>query len=151
GQPRARTQRRADAVAGLHHDLLRLGQQQPADGAERLMQPVELEVTPELIELARYEPTARGRHHRPKLFDQGGLADPRSTGHQYAPTPPGPSLRERRAEGRDLSLPAHDPRRRAQAKREVTFTDAERAGRVLAQPVQIMGQPLGGLVPVVRL
>jgi hypothetical protein len=64
-QGRVRAERRPDPRAGLGQVVLRLGQQQPAQRAERLVDPAGLDIPPVLVELAGHEPAARVGHHRP--------------------------------------------------------------------------------------
>ena len=77
-EPGVGAERLQDPPAKLRQLVLRLRQQQPAQGAEHLIDPVELEVAPVLVELARHEPAVAARDGRPQLVDERRLADARA-------------------------------------------------------------------------
>ena len=114
--------------------LLRLGQQQPAQRAERLINRVELQIPAVQVELARHEPAVPARHHRPQLIGQRRLAHPRRPADQHPctrpatasarPPPPAPpplpaarQPRRRQQPQRNITLPGPPPGRRAPAGR----------------------------------
>ena len=55
--------------------------------AKRLMHAVKFQVTTVLIELAGHEPAVAGRHDRPQLIDQRGLAHPGSATDEHSGAP----------------------------------------------------------------
>ena len=95
-QARVRPDRRQDPLADLGQLVLRLGQQQPAQRAERLIDRVELQIPPVLVELAGHEPAVPAGHHRPQLIDQRRLAHPRRPADQHPAAPARQRLLERR-------------------------------------------------------
>ncbi len=153
-QARVRPNRRQDPPADLGQLLLRLGQQQPAQRAKRLMNRVELQVPPVLVELARHEPALPAGHHRPQLIDQRRLTHPRRAADQHPPAPARRRVIERRLQRRHLVIAAHQPRRRQQPQRNITLADPQptrrRARADVPQPLQVIDHAVSGLVPVVR-
>ena len=116
---------------------------------------VELEVAPILVELAGHEPTAPARHDRPNLGGQRRLADPRRAADQHAATAARQRLLDRLPDGGHLRVASDEPRPLEQPQREVPLTDPERsvccAGRGAAHRLEIVDQPVRGLVAVLRL
>ena len=107
------------------------------------------------VELARHEPAIAAGHHRPQLVDQRRLAHPRRPADQHPPAPA-------RQRVRRTPPPAPPPRRRGPTSRDGGSSrsgtscsptrNAAAAGprpRV-PQPLQVIDQAVGGLVPVVR-
>jgi hypothetical protein len=148
-QARIHTDRPEDPLADLGQLVLRLGQQQPAQCAKRLMSSVELQIPPILVELAGHEPAVPARHHRPQLVDQSRLTHPGCPADQHPATPPGQRLPERRFEGHRLVLASHQPRRRQEPQRNIVFADAEPRW-CPAHPLQVVKHAIGRLVAIVR-
>jgi hypothetical protein len=154
-QTGVRAERRADPFADHRQLVLRLGEQQPAQRAERLVDRAGLQVSPELVELAGHEPAVAARHDGPQLVDQRRLPHPGRSTDQHHPAPSGECFLERRVQRRHLGIAAHQPRRRQQPQRDVVVPDAARTGRRVrpgvAQPLQVVEDALRGLIAVVRL
>ena len=74
--PRVRPQRLEDALADPGRLVLRLGQEEPAHGAKRLMDAVELDVPLELVELAGGEPPDTRRDDRAQSLTSAVLPIP---------------------------------------------------------------------------
>jgi hypothetical protein len=149
-QPRVHPDRPQDPLADLGQLLLRLGQQEPAQRPKRLVDGVELQIPPVLVELAGHEPAVRTRHHRAQLVDEHRLAHARCPTDQHPTAPPGQRLRKRRFQRRHLVAPPHQPRRRQQPERNIVLADAH-GNLGMTHPLQVVDQALGGLVPVVGL
>ena len=119
------------------------------------MNPVELEIPAELVELAGHEPAVAAGHHRPQLVDQRRLAHPRRPADQHDPALADTRGLERRLQRRHLAVAAYQPRRRQQPQRDVPLADPQRARfgarTAVAQPLQVVDHALRSLVAVVRL
>ena len=153
-QARVRPHRRHDPLAQLRQLILRLGQQQPAQRAERLISRVELQVPAVGVELAGHEPAITAGHHRPQLVDQRRLAHPGRAGHQHPAALARQRAGERGFQRRHLVIASGQPRRRQQPHRDIMLADPEHSRcRVclrVAHPLQVINQAVRGLVPVVR-
>ena len=121
-----------------------LGQQQPAECAERLVHGVGRAVLAVLVELAAHEPPALRAHiGRSALIsiDVPMRGTQRSARRRRDPV----CLRERRLQGRQFGLAADQPRRGRQAGREVVAAELEgagvAAGRAAAQNGEVMSRP----------
>jgi hypothetical protein len=102
-----------------------------------------------VVELAGYEPSAIGRHDGSQFVNQRGLADTGSAADEYAATAPGGNLGERRAEVGDLDVAADQPRRCQHPSWKVMLAWPDQRLTV-AHPDQVVDQPIGSLVSVVR-
>ncbi len=116
----------------------------PAQRAERLMDRVELQIAPVLVELAGHEPAvaARSRTGRSSI-DQRRLADPRRAADQHAATPARQRLLERRLQRRHLRVAPHQPRRRQQPQRNVALADAQARRRACRRRAAARGRGPG--------
>ena len=144
---------RQDPRPELGRDHLGLGEQHPAQRAKRLMGRVELEVAPVLVELAGHEPATPARHDRPQLSGQRRLADSGRAADQHAATSAGQRLLERRpgASRPRASRPTgRDGGSRRSGKSRSPMRERS-AGRGGAHRLQIVDQPVRGLVAVLRL
>ena len=158
-QPRVRPHLGQDPLADLGQLVLRLGQQQPAQRPESLINRVELQIPPVGVELARHEPAIPAGHHRPQLIGQRRLAHPGRPAYQHSAAPARQRVLKRVPQRRHLAVAARQPRRRQQPQRDIMLANADRSRRRSRRPaclgvphlLQVIQHPVGALVPVVRL
>jgi hypothetical protein len=150
-QRRVRAHGREDLVPDLRQIGLRFGQQQPPQRPQRLVDRVEVEIPPVLVERAGHEPPAGVRDHRPQLVDQRGLPHPWRAGDQHARAAARQRLGERRVQLRRLGVPADQPRRGQQPQRDVVLADRQRPAGICRQLLQVVHDALGRLVAAVGL
>jgi hypothetical protein len=112
GQPRVRPQRAQEPLPDAGELALRLGQQQPAQRAGGLVDPIEVQIPPVLVELAGHEPAITVGHHRTQLVDEHRLAHPRCAADQHCTAPAHQRLLECLVECDHVGLSAYQPRRR---------------------------------------
>jgi hypothetical protein len=153
-QTRVRANRLQDSRADLGQLVLGFGQQQPTQRAKRLMNGVELQIAPVLIELAGHEPAVPAGHHRSQLIDQRCLTHPRRAADQHPAAPARQCVLERCPQRRHLVVPSHQPRRRQQSQRNIVLAHPPRRHsgtcQSVPQPLQVVDHAIRGLVPVVR-
>jgi len=116
---RVRPQCRQHPLPHRSEIVLRLGEEQSAQRAERLEDAVELQVAAELVELAGHEPAVAAVHDGPQLVDERGFAHPRRTADQHHTTTAGQRSVEGALQRRHLVVAAasHDGNNRSGTSR----------------------------------
>ena len=130
GQPRVRPERRQEPLADGGQFALGFGQQQPAQRAERLSDPVELQIPSVLVELAGHEPGIAAGCLRAQLVDERRLAHSRRPADQQHLAAAGEHAIEGLPQRGNLRVAAHQPGRGQQQRRQVMLSDPKRLCRM---------------------
>ena len=109
---RVRTEGSQHPLTQLGQLIIRLGQQQPTQGAKRLKYAVKLQISPILVELACHKPAIVARHHRAQMVDQCRFADSRRPADQDTAALAPQRVIERFLQRRHLVVAPDEPRRR---------------------------------------